>query len=341
MIRVFKPEERVFDTNGDAVIRPLRAHIVKRDNADFYLDLECGVEYADYLTSQRIVVAPTPQGDQAFRIFNPTRTPTKISCRAYHVFYDSKRHLIEDKRPTGETCAAALSILNGAATPKSPFAVSSDIDEERTLYVIRKSLCEAFFAVVEEWGGHLVRDNFKVSVKKSIGEDRGVVVRYGKNLRSISCVENWDDVVTQLLPVGKDGLLLSDESPYILAPDVTYPIPYCKAVTFQQDLGEGATDDQYREDLKKQAKDYIKVNQYPKVNYTLSATIDQITDVGDTIIVIDDRLGGGTIPTEVIGYEWDCILKKYVKIEFGNFRRDLSGLISEITKNVITTLNRQ
>ena len=341
MIRVFNPNERSFDTNGDAVIRPLRAHVVKRDNADFYLDLECGVEYADYLTSQRIVVAPTPQGDQVFRIFNPTRTPNKITCRAYHVFYDSKNYLIEDKRPTEATCAEALTILNSAATPESPFLVSSDVDGKRTLYVIRKSLCEAFFAVVEEWGGHLVRDSFKVSVKKSIGEDRGVVVRYGKNLRSISCVENWDDVVTQLLPVGKDGLLLSDESPYILAPDVTYPIPYCKAVTFQQDLGEGATDDQYREDLRKQAEDYIKVNQYPKVNYTLSATIDQITDVGDTIIVIDDRLGGGTIPTKVIGYEWDCILKKYVKIEFGNFRRDLAGLISEITKNVITTLNRQ
>ena len=128
---------------------------------------------------------------------------------------------------------------------------------------------------------------------------------------------------------------------FIEAQDVTYQIPFCKTVTFQQDLGEEATDQDYVNDLRAQAKDYIKVNQYPKVNYTLSATIDQITDVGDTIIVIDDRLGGGTIPTDVIGYEWDCILKKYVKIEFGNFRRDLSGLISEITKNVITTLNRQ
>ena len=298
MIRVFKPEERVFDTNGDAVIRPLRAHVVKRDNADFYLDLECGVEYADYLTSQRIVIAPTPQGDQAFRIFNPTRTPNKITCRAYHVFYDSKNYLIEDKQPTEATCAEALDVLNRAATPGSPFTVSSDVGEEKTLYVIRKSLCEAFFAVVEEWGGHLV-----------------------------------------LLPVGKDGLLLPEK--FIEAQDVTYQIPFCKTVTFQQDLGEEATDQDYVNDLRAQAKDYIKVNQYPKVNYTLSATIDQITDVGDTIIVIDDRLGGGTIPTDVIGYEWDCILKKYVKIEFGNFRRDLSGLISEITKNVITTLNRQ
>lgn len=345
MIRVFNPDERSFDTNGDAVIRPLRAHVVKRDNAEFYLDLECGVEYADYLTSQRIVVAPTPQGDQAFRIFNPTRTPNKITCRAHHVFYDSKNYLIEDKRPTEATCAEALTILNSAATPGSPFLVSSDVDGERTLYVVRKSLCEAFFAVVEEWGGHLVRDNFKVSVKTTIGEDHGVVVRYGKNIRSISCVENWDDVVTQLLPVGKDGLLLPEK--FIEAQDVTYQIPFCKTVTFQQNIEkfDGEEEEDYIQrlivDLRNQAIEYIKVNQYPKVNYTLSATIDQITDVGDTIIVIDDRLGGGTIPTDVIGYEWDCILKKYVKIEFGNFRRDLSGLISEITKNVITTLNRQ
>ena len=339
MIRVFNPDERSFDTNGDAVIRPLRAHVVKRDNADFYLDLECGVEYADYLTSQRIVVAPTPQGDQAFRIFNPTRTPNKITCRAYHVFYDSKNYLIEDGTFTKLSCNDALVYLNGIATPESPFSVSSDVSEVNSAALTLKSLCDAFFAVIETFGGHLVRDGFSVSVKEKIGEDHGVVIRYGKNIKTISCVENWDDVVTRLLPIGKDGLTLPEK--FIDAPDVTYPIPFCKTVTFEQDLADGTTQQQYVDNLREQATAYIKVNQRPKVNYTLSANIDQITDIGDTIQVIDDRLGGGTIPTDVIGYEWDCILKKYVKIEFGNFRRDLSGLISEITKNVITTLNRQ
>ena len=43
----------------------------------------------------------------------------------------------------------------------------------------------------------------------SIGQDNGVTVRYAKNLKTITCETNWDNVVTKLLPVGKDGFLLN------------------------------------------------------------------------------------------------------------------------------------
>ena len=71
-----------------------------------------------------------------------------------------------------------------------------------------------------------------------IGHDNGVTIRYKKNLKDITCEENWDNVVTQLLPVGKDGILLnaldSSASLYVTS-EVQYALPYTKTVSFTQD----------------------------------------------------------------------------------------------------------
>lgn len=39
MIRVFQPADTTFNTNGDVVLRPLRAKVRKEDNDNFYLDM--------------------------------------------------------------------------------------------------------------------------------------------------------------------------------------------------------------------------------------------------------------------------------------------------------------
>ena len=59
----------------------------------------------------------------------------------------------------------------------------------------------------------MVRDNFSVSIRASIQHDNGVVVQYRKNMKEISVEENWDNVCTKILPVGKDGTLLNAVNP--------------------------------------------------------------------------------------------------------------------------------
>ena len=59
MLKVFSPVDTTFTSNGDAVIQATRAVIHKVDNGDFYLDLECGLEYIDYIKPNNIIVAPT------------------------------------------------------------------------------------------------------------------------------------------------------------------------------------------------------------------------------------------------------------------------------------------
>jgi len=137
------------------------------------------------------------------------------------------------------------------------------------------------------------------------------------------------------MPVGKDGLLLPEQYLYS---DTQYALPYTKTVSFSQDIEEEdyETEDAYNEalieDLRIQAQNYLEGNCVPKVNYTLKANLEKISDVGDTIAVIDERLGINLI-THLIAYDYDCILKQYTEPEFGNFQQKLSNLVSGITSS--------
>ena len=342
MIKVFGKTDKVFASNGDVVIKPLKAKVYKQDNGDFYLDLDCGLEYVNLIVEGKIIVANTPQGEQAFRITNPLKSKTKVSAKAYHVFYDSKDYAIASALVVDSNLNSALSLINGATDTSSPFVTYSDIATTKSLGIMRKSLYESILACLDTWGGHLVRNNFSIQILDTIGQDNGVTVRYRKNLEDISCEENWDDVVTKILPVGRDGILLNDLDPsasiYILS-STQYSIPYTKIVEFSQDINEEDYPDEqsYKQalidNLRAQATAYLDENCIPKVNYTLKANLEKITDIGDTIEVIDERLGID-IMTQVIAFTYDCILDKYTEIEFGNFQRSLSDLISTITAQV-------
>lgn len=341
MIKIFNSTDKTFSSNGDIVIIPTKAKIHKEDNGPYYLDLECSLDYINYIIQGNIVVANTPQGDQAFRIANVTKTRKKITAKCYHIFFDSKNYLIQDSYVYEMDCNNALDHLNSATSDTSPFTTVSDITGINSYRCVRKSLYEAINTVIERWGGHLVRDNFTIKLMSSIGQDNGVTVRYAKNLKDINCTENWDNVVTKLLPVGKDGLLLnaldSSASLYVTS-DTQYDIPFTKTVSFEQNLNQEDYESEtiYQQalldDLRIQAQNYVDTNCYPQISYTLKANIEKVTDIGDTIEVIDERLGINLM-TNVIAFDYDCILEKYTEITFGNFTQKLSNLMSTITSN--------
>ena len=126
MIKLFNLTDTSFVSNGDKIIIPTKAKIHKEDNGAYYLDLECSLDYINYITQGNLVVANTPQGDQAFRISNVTSNRKKITAKCYHVFYDTKNLLIEDSYVYQLDCNAALDHLNSATSDTSPFETLSD-----------------------------------------------------------------------------------------------------------------------------------------------------------------------------------------------------------------------
>ena len=342
MIRAFSATDKTYITNGDAVIQPTKAKVKNTDNGDYTLELTCGSQYNDFIQPNNIIVVPTPTGAQPFRIREVTKKSNRLEVKAWHVFYDAVNYLIADSYAVDMTCKQALEHFNGATDNTSPFIVDSNVLKVDSYRCVRTSLLDCINTVLERWGGHLVRDGWNISILSSIGVDNGVTIQYKKNLQELTASYDWGNVCTKLLPVGKDGILLDE---LYLYSDNQYEIPYTKSVTFSQEIEKDDYPDEatyiqaLKDDLRRQGNEYLTTYSVPVINYTLKANPEKVTDIGDIIEVIDERIGVNVL-TRVISYEYDCITERYTALEFGNFTPKLSGLLGDIKAETSTQITQ-
>ena len=342
MISVYDANEKNFASNGLKILKPQKALITKADNGDYYLEVKDSIDFIEYYQVGNIIRTNTPWGYQGFRIHDLEINKKNISVKALHLYFDTRNYVIKDSYVVDKNCSDALNHLNTACDVTTPFTFQSDIVSINSYRCVRSSLEDAIATVIDKWGGHLVRDNFDIKIKSSIGQDRGVVISAGKNLININKKENWNNVITKILPVGKDGVLLPEV--YLEVDEKLYDIPYTKVVSFSQDISEEdyktnevLDKDKYNnalvDDLRKQALSYLNENKIPKINYTVEADIKNVSDVGDIIYVKHPKCKID-LTTNVISLQYDCILNKYVKIEFGNFKNNLKNLFKRVTSIV-------
>lgn len=338
MIKVYDPNERLFNHNGIKILHPEICELTKKDNGDYYLEIRDSIDNVDYYQKGMIIRVSTQWGEQAFRCTNPTVSNTRVDVKAWHVFYDSMNYLIKDVNIVDKTCNYAMNHCNSNTDIPSPFTTLSDITKQVSTRIVRKTLYDTFVEFIDEskFGGHLVRDNFNVSIMTSIGQDRGVVLADKKNITSLKVEEKWDEVCTKILPYTTDGevAILLDETYVSLDTDI-YDIPYSRVVKFENELdkedfeSESAYLSATKEWLKSKAVDYLEQNKLPKVNYSVEANINNVSDVGDIIHVKHPRCKVN-ITTNVIAIQYDCIREKIIKVEFGNFKKDISTLQKDI-----------
>ena len=333
MLCIFGQADKLFVSNGDHVLKPTKAIVTKEDNAGYSIEIEAPLCEIGYLQEGRIVAADTPWGRQGFRLTNPKIKTNKIVIKGNHVYFDSERYVISDSYVVDKNGNEALQHLNAATDQASPFTVESDISNTiSTARIVRKTLREAVDVVVERWGGHLERDNYHISLKNTIGEDRGIVISYAKNLESLTVEENWKDVVTKIMPVGKDGIKLPEEYLYS---DVQYDIPYTKVIKIDQGLEESEYENEatYQaaliDDLRNQGEAYLAAHAMPECTYTVKALLQDIADVGDIIRVKHPRIAVDIL-TSVTAVKWNCLTEKYESVTFGTKPRKLSGLNTSI-----------
>lgn len=343
MIILYSETTTAFTSLGIKVLEPLLATVRKEDNGDYYLEVRDTAANYKLYTKDRIIAVDTPWGRQGFRIATAKLNGSKVDIKAWHLFYDANNYIIADSYVVSQDANYALDHLNTATDVTSPFTTIGDVTTIFTLRIVRDSLYQAVLKVVERWGGHLVLDNWEIGLRDTIGQDRGVTIAYGKNITGFQATENWDNVVTKLMPVGKDGQLL--DSPYVTYNPTDYNTPYTKVLTFdQKDIVEDSYSDHatyiaaLKADLSAQATAWVQANHYPKANYTVDAFIEGITDIGDTIRVEHPSL---TTPlfTNVIAITYDVIAQKIIKTEFGNFNQKLSSLITDTATLVEQTVD--
>lgn len=336
MIKAFGATDTVYTTLGDKILTPSKCTMHIEKNGDYYLSITDRIEMQEYYAAGRIIAVMTPESSsyQAFRCDSPERTQTKITVKAWHVYYDRENYILQDSRVEGLTANAAMQHFNEGTVDLSPFTVSSDIpDTTAFIYEIRKSLTDADDRCIEEYGGWLKRDNWSVALDTTSGADNGAEYRPSKNIKTIDIQEDWNEVVTKIEPVGTNGQLLDD--PWMVS-ETQYDRPYTKVISFSQDISQDdfETEEEYiaalKDDLASQANDYLAKHCVPAVSYTVGVHIDGADRLGDTVRVYDSVVGVDIL-TQVIGYDWNCITQTMESVTFGSYGQKLSGLIQTVT----------
>lgn len=343
MINIYNSKETDFTHNGLKVLdKCMSCSITEELNGVYELTLEYPILTDgkwQYLTEGNIIKAD----EQLFRIYHKVKTLKSITVNARHIFYDLLDNFLEDVRPENQNGAGALDwILTNTAYVHS-FTSISDIESTNTAYYVRKNPIEAIMnadnSILKLWGGELVRDNFTIKLLQARGADRGVLISYGKNIIGIEETLDMDSVCTRLMPIGKDGLLLTEkyiDSPYLNS----YPHPKIRVVEF--------SDCETEDDLRAAGHNYMTFGaDIPPVNYKIDFleltkteeykyyAILETCYLGDTVTIKHSKLNIN-LKCKIIKITKNVLTGRIENIELGNFKQNISDSLSNINNSVIS-----
>ena len=225
MIRLYNSNETIFNHNKTVLKDALNCIVREELNGEFSLELECPL----YQVIERgeVISAPTPKGEQPFRVYRVMKNLNTQTIYARHIFYDLVNNFLADARPTNLSCQDTLNyILSHTESPTS-FTGTSDIVGSNTAYYVRMNPIQAIIgaenSVLNNYGGYLVRSGMNVHIMKE-PKDIGYEIRLGVNLMGVEQDIDESSVVTRIYPTAvlqDDTIAILPEryvdSPYILS----------------------------------------------------------------------------------------------------------------------------
>lgn len=334
MIILYKKNETDFTHNGLMVLQPIEAIVTEEINGDYSLKLTMP-RGSQLIENEQIIKVPTPKSEQLFRVYNSDvdmiGNPV-FYCR--HIFYDLLDYFIEDTRPTGNGPLAISKILEN-----TPFVGSSDITKQGTAYYQMMSPVKAILGAdnsfIEIWGGEIERDNFQIRMKNRVGADRGVSIRYRKNLTGLRFVTDLSSVATKIMPTGlkEDGqTLLKLPEKYVASPLIgNYVNEKVTRIHYSDiKIDEKMSETEALNALRNAAnQEFENGVDKPQVTATVEFVPLQDTEeykdfsiletvyLGDSVSVHHEKLNIDLV-TKVIGYEFDSLSCRYNKVTLGN-----------------------
>ena len=186
-----------------------------------------------------------------------------------------------------------------------------------------------------------MRDNFDIFLMPDQVRDMGVTVRRRKNLKSVIVTNDASDVVTRIIPVGRnaDGdPLYLDGLIYVDSQHINdYPVPMAKKIDYSEaKVGDGEEDyesdaaarQKLRELAQEEFASGIDLPTYGMdVDFILLGNTSEYQDYAglqavnlyDTVTVIDEVIGL-TAKVRVTGYEWDALRERYNSVTLGELQ---------------------
>lgn len=387
LIKLFDSNETEFETNGIGVLPDAETcEITEERNGEFELEMDYpinGRHYNDIGLRKIIVTKSNPYSKpQPFRIYSISKPIDGIvTINAEHISYDLSGYPVsafsleepnttvqnvfdEFKNQCVRDCPFTF-WTNKIATGK--FKLSNPRSMRSLLAGSEGSIIDTYGAAEYEF------DGYSVKLWMSRGEDKGVTIRYGKNLTDLEQEENCDSVYTAVYPYwysetdnklvtlhesdAEDSSEKDDEgnNKVIHIPEKIVEVEgsflFVRILTL--DMSDKFTEQPTELELYNATKKYIKDNEVgvPKVSIEVSfEPLSKTSDYKDYAILEEIRLCdtvyvefpelGVSATAKCVKTVYDVLSDKYKKIELGSIKNNLANSLSEQSKTLANTTSK-
>lgn len=193
----------------------LDCHVIEERNGIYELSFKIPInaKHYDKLHNGGIIKAKVGENVQIqlFRIFQMTKPLNGlVRINAQHLSYDLGQYAVRPFEEITGVTTAFLQIKNNLiGDDPNAWSFSSTSANDKSTFELKEPIqCRALLggvkgSILDRFGGEFEFDNLKVKHHLHRGQDRGVILRYGKNLTALEQKENADGVYTHVLPWAK------------------------------------------------------------------------------------------------------------------------------------------
>ena len=306
---LYSATETDFSNNGLGILGDcVSCEVTEEANGIFELVMQYpmgGIHYEE-IADRSIIKAKADQfrDPQLFRVYAISKPMSGIvTISARHISYDLSG--IPVSPFTAGSVSLALADLKNNAVTDCPFDFWTDKETSGTFSVsvpssIRSRLGGVEGSILDVYGGEYEFDNYTVKLHNSRGMNRGVSIRYGKNLTDIKQEQNCASIATGIYPYWAgdvDGNAVLVELPEkIVNASGTYDFVKIKTVDFTERFEAQPTVEQ----LRSVAENYVQSNNIgiPTVSLTVSFAPLEQTDEYKHLKLLEQVLLFDTVNVE-------------------------------------------
>ena len=342
---LFESTAQTFTTNGIGILNDAaECKVREQRNGEYELAMQYpidGLHYKEIINRRLIYAQVTPYGGQEpFRIYNISRPLSGlIEVQARHISYDQSG--IPVAPFTAATAADALKKLKSHAVVANPFVFTTDKVTTANMTVAVPTSMRALLggtegSVLDTYRGEFLFTHFTTQLLTARGQNRGVVIRYGKNLVDLRQEENISKMYTGVYPYYVDSETgeITELPDKIVAVPGTFDFINILMLDVSGDFDSPPTAQQ----LTLRAQSYITNNDLgtPTVSISLNyqdiaqaletSAPTEIIKLCDTVTVIYEKLGIKTT-AKVTETEYDVLRDRYSAINIGDIRTNIADTI--------------
>ena len=326
MLYLLNKDVRTVRWNGEPLHETTSAIVKETMNGDFTLTVKYPISDSgiyQLIKEDMLIKAPTPVlGAQLFRIKKPVEHNNHLEITAYHISDDVMQRSITPVSVTSQSCGMALSrMVQNTKTALGDFSFNSDIQDRRTFNTTETEtlysvLLDGKHSIVGTWEGELVRDNFALTVKKSRGENRGVVITTHKNLKDYQRTRNSQNVVTRIHAKSTfkpEGAEKETTIRVIVDSPLINSYPYINEKEYENNNAKSVEELQKWAQAKFSNEGIDKVSDAIKIEaYELDG---QVVHMGDTVNLKSWKHNVDLFK-KAVAYEFDALKEEYISLTF-------------------------